>query len=226
MIKSHIEDDQDNWDLILDKIAFAYNTSTHESTKQTPFELQFGRKPKLPIDILLPNVNLYTREKILKEVLIEENGEQIIQLEDLDENIFEQKLPQVAQFYLENLKTSMQASFNACQQNVNIRMNKEKWSHDRNIKRFAYKIGDYVLCDHTKLKKGMSRGISHKYYGPFIIKRIDVNNVDYIIQRANTKKGKLYKINKNRLKFYHMCNNKLKQTALVSDSLIEKDNKK
>jgi hypothetical protein len=23
MIKSHIEDDQDNWDLILDKIAFA-----------------------------------------------------------------------------------------------------------------------------------------------------------------------------------------------------------
>ena len=68
------------------------------------------------------------------------------------------------------------------------------------------------------------RGISHKYYGPFIIKRIDVNNVDYIIQRANTKKGKLYKIHKNRLKFYHMCNNKLKQTELVSDSPIEKDN--
>jgi hypothetical protein len=69
----------------------------------------------------------------------------------------------------------------------------------------------------------MSRGISHKYYGPFIIKQIDVNNVDYIIQRANTKKGKLYKIHKNRLKFYHMCNNKLKQTELVSDSPIEND---
>jgi hypothetical protein len=173
MIKSHIEDDQDNWDLILDKIAFVYNTSIHESTKQTPFEQQFGRKPKKPIDIFLPNVNLYTREKILKEVLIEENGEQFIQLEDLDENIFEKKLQQVTKFYLENLKTSMQASFNACQQNVN-----------------------------------------------------STHNVDYIIQRANTKKGKLYKIHKNRLKFYHMCNNKLKQTALVSDSLIEKDNKK
>jgi hypothetical protein len=67
----------------------------------------------------------------------------------------------------------------------------------------------------------MSRGISHKYYDPFIIKQIDVNNLDYIIQRANTKKGKLYKIHKNRLKFYHMCNNKLKQTELVSDSPIE-----
>jgi hypothetical protein len=30
MIKSHIEHDQDNWDLILD--TFANNTSTHEST--------------------------------------------------------------------------------------------------------------------------------------------------------------------------------------------------
>jgi hypothetical protein len=60
MIKIHIEDDQDNWDLILDKIAFAYNTSTHESTKQTPFEVQFGRRPKIPIDILLPNNNFYT----------------------------------------------------------------------------------------------------------------------------------------------------------------------
>ena len=89
----------------------------------------------------------------------------------------------------------MQASFNACQQqNVNIRMNKEKWSDDRNIKRFTYKVGDYVLCDHPKLIKGMSRGIANKYYGPFIIKQIDVNNVDYIIQQANTKKGKLYNI--------------------------------
>jgi hypothetical protein len=102
-------------------------------------------------------------------------------------------------------------------------MNKEKWSHDRNIKRFAYRVVDYVLCDHQKLQKGMSRGISHKYYGPFIIKRIEVNNVDYIIQRANTKKGKLYKIHKNRLKFYQMSNIKLKQTELVSDSPIEND---
>ncbi len=125
MIKSHIEDDQDNWDLILDKIAFALNTSTYESTRQTPFELQFGQKPKIPIDVLLPNDNLYTREKILKEILVKENDEELLQLEDIDEDKFEQNLPQVAQLYLKNLKTSMQASFKACQQNVNIRMNKE-----------------------------------------------------------------------------------------------------
>ena len=30
---------------------FAYNTSRHESTKHTPFELMFGRTATLPIDI-------------------------------------------------------------------------------------------------------------------------------------------------------------------------------
>ena len=30
---------------------YAYNTAQHESTKFTPFELMFSRKPVLPIDI-------------------------------------------------------------------------------------------------------------------------------------------------------------------------------
>ena len=85
------------------KFAFAFNTSTHESTKQTPFKLQFGRKPKIPIDILLPNDNLHTREKILKEVLVKEKDEEFLQLEDIDEDKIEQKLPQEAQLYLKNL---------------------------------------------------------------------------------------------------------------------------
>jgi hypothetical protein len=83
-----------------------------------------------------------------------------IQFEDIDENKYEQILPQAAQLYLENLKASMQGNSNASQQNFNIRMNKEKWWHDRNIKRFAYKVSDYVLCDHPILKQGLSRGIA------------------------------------------------------------------
>ena len=58
-----------------------------------------------------------------------------------------------------------------------------------------------MLCDHPRLKKGLSRGLAPKYYGPFEIKKIDSNNVDYLIQRAGVKKGKIYKIHQNRLKF-------------------------
>ena len=38
-------------DEYLDMCVFAYNTSRHESTCFTPFELMFGRKPILTIDI-------------------------------------------------------------------------------------------------------------------------------------------------------------------------------
>jgi hypothetical protein len=39
------------WDEHLDSCTFAYNTSRQESTLYTPFEIMFGRKAVLPIDI-------------------------------------------------------------------------------------------------------------------------------------------------------------------------------
>ena len=69
MIRAHIDENQSNWDLILNKIAFAYNVSVHETTQTTPFELLFGRKPTIPIDILLPNTELHQSESILTQLL-------------------------------------------------------------------------------------------------------------------------------------------------------------
>ena len=37
--------------MYLDTCVYAYNTSRHESTKFTPFELMFGRKAVLPVEI-------------------------------------------------------------------------------------------------------------------------------------------------------------------------------
>ena len=72
---------------MLEKFSFAYNTSVQLTTQLTPFELQFGRKPNIPIDIVLPNTELHTREKIIKEIVEQdETLEHIVVLEDLDEN--------------------------------------------------------------------------------------------------------------------------------------------
>ncbi|CAF1438096.1 unnamed protein product, partial [Rotaria sordida] len=42
--------ESNNWDEYLSPVVFAYNTSAHSTTHYSPFELQFGRKPRFPID--------------------------------------------------------------------------------------------------------------------------------------------------------------------------------
>ena len=51
MLVKCIKDNKASWDEFLDTCTFAYNTAEHESTKFSPFELMFGRKPLLPVDI-------------------------------------------------------------------------------------------------------------------------------------------------------------------------------
>ena len=39
------------WDLWLDPVLFAYNTSKHESTGFAPYELVFGKLPRIPLEL-------------------------------------------------------------------------------------------------------------------------------------------------------------------------------
>ena len=55
MIKKYIENGFEKWEDILGPVAFAYNNSTHSSTSKTPYFLNHGRDPVMPIDqFLLP----------------------------------------------------------------------------------------------------------------------------------------------------------------------------
>ena len=99
MIKSYIDEEQLTWDENLSKYAYAYNTSEHEATKFTPFELMFGRKPKIPIDIFIPNFNNFNREPILKKyTMINENGVVDVLADPVD--TIEKNLPMVANEYI------------------------------------------------------------------------------------------------------------------------------
>ena len=51
MIVKFTTNRKEQWDLFLDTCVYAYNTAKHESTLYSPFELMFGRKAVLPIDI-------------------------------------------------------------------------------------------------------------------------------------------------------------------------------
>ncbi|CAF4443269.1 unnamed protein product, partial [Didymodactylos carnosus] len=42
--------ESNNWDSFLPSMVFAYNTGQHNTTGYSPFQLQYGQKPKLPPD--------------------------------------------------------------------------------------------------------------------------------------------------------------------------------
>ena len=43
-----VNETQDIWDVMLSFIQFAYNSSIHATTRCTPYELMYGRQPRIP----------------------------------------------------------------------------------------------------------------------------------------------------------------------------------
>jgi hypothetical protein len=52
MLSHFVNQEVSDWDIFLPQITYAYNTSVQKSTQLTPFDLIFGRPPKLPIDVM------------------------------------------------------------------------------------------------------------------------------------------------------------------------------
>lgn len=70
MLSSFVSKRGDDWDLWLDSLTFAYNTSRHESLGISPYEVVFGRAPRIPLELELgmPLSNPSTRSDYLHSV--------------------------------------------------------------------------------------------------------------------------------------------------------------
>ena len=53
IISSFVSEHRVDWDDWLDQAVFAYNTSVHESTGISPYEMVFGRSARMPIEVEL-----------------------------------------------------------------------------------------------------------------------------------------------------------------------------
>ena len=72
--------------------------------------MMFGRRPKLPVDLIIPPTDLLEREKISnKYKIINEHGEVIV-LENYND-IVEKNLPAVATNYFQNLKMKLEKCY-------------------------------------------------------------------------------------------------------------------
>jgi hypothetical protein len=52
ILRHFVLNDQSNWDTLLPLVEFAINNATHESLKTSPFMLNYGRSPNLPVIVL------------------------------------------------------------------------------------------------------------------------------------------------------------------------------
>ena len=50
MLSAYSDSNQTNWDLYLPLVLFAYRTSCQSTTNDSPFQLLYGREPRLPCD--------------------------------------------------------------------------------------------------------------------------------------------------------------------------------
>ena len=53
LLRTLPEEKKRRWPMMLPQLLFAYNTTTNSTTGFTPYELMFGRRPRLPVDALL-----------------------------------------------------------------------------------------------------------------------------------------------------------------------------
>ena len=65
MLVKFIDEKKERWQDVLDTCVYAYNTSKHESTKFSPFEIMFGRIGVLPADFI--NINKQCEDELLPD---------------------------------------------------------------------------------------------------------------------------------------------------------------
>ena len=141
MLNKFIGQNKSTWCSYLDTCVFAYNTSQQESTRFTPFELMFGRKATLPIDI---NLQRSSKERV-----------NVIDLDDI-ERLNEQR---------EKRLQTAKANIVTAQKKQKAHYDKKR------AKPLCYKVGAIVLVQDFKRKKRKGGKLDPRWIGPFVIQK-------------------------------------------------------
>ena len=143
MIVKFISSQKESWQDYLDACIYAYNTSLHESTRFTPFQLMFGRQAVLPIDI---NSSASTTHDVLDEV---------------------------AMIDTQQHQTKIQSMLVKAKENIVQAQEKQKEAYDRKhaSNPAVYSVGSVVLKRDFSRKKRKGGKLDAKWVGPYKISR-------------------------------------------------------
>ena len=149
MLRSFAHQNATDWDLYISAIEFAYNDSVHPATGFTPFQLDMGRDPHVPIQMLLQGVvnrpNIYHQADGL-----------------IDPTVYLRKYTNM----MNKAKAHMQRKQYLQHQRL----------LERGTVPIVYETGDYVYVEHSQTTHGTLPTLAERYEGPFEVVRRENRN--------------------------------------------------
>lgn len=144
MLVKKIQDKRDEWDSCIDSCIYAYNTAVHESSLYTPFELMFGRRAILPIDIEMDD---QTHDNVIAQFNQDDDS-------------------QAVQFLMKKRSDN----FKRAKENIRRAQDKQKQKYDRkHAKPDAFVVGEKVLVKDFLRKKRAGGKLTTRFIGPYVI---------------------------------------------------------
>jgi hypothetical protein len=167
-----VNEKQDNWDVMLPFIQFAYNSSGHATTRCTPFELMYGRQPRIPLDLLIPEAKIEL---------------------DIDPGEYASNLRHSFVDAYRLVKKNRDMRMNKEKINYVRRVRAANYIGD--------KVGDKVLLLNEAKKAGISNKFRKSWIGPYEIIGKIANNVNYKIKPV-IRNGRSKWVHQNKLKTF------------------------
>jgi hypothetical protein len=166
-----------DWDRMVPAALFAYRTAKHETTKQTPFFLLYGKEATYPIETI---VATYPQE----------SNHQPLECPDAD-----QLVQRALRLYdLGEARSSAWVNIERDQQ-------KQQQRYNRKVQQQTYRVNDEVLRYDSALAKTHSGKLVAKWVGPFRIHSVLGKGVYWLEQRDGSLDER--PVNAKRLKLYY-----------------------
>jgi hypothetical protein len=144
-------------------------------------------------------------------------------LVDVNNDEIEERLPVKVRKYMIDIRNRLRNDYAILNKNKARRMLQAKAYYDRRNKKISYELGDLVLVNHPEIKKGMSRSLAPKYYGPFEIVGKYKNGCDYLIKEHGHPRARVKQIHNNRLIAYHKRGHPSDKAIETHESTHEQD---
>ncbi|KAK3099869.1 hypothetical protein FSP39_010951 [Pinctada imbricata] len=141
MIRTFLNDEEENWDLNLDCLAAAYRSTPSESTSLTPNLLMLGREVRSPVEILYGIADATVKKN-------DSEGEYGIKLRETLE-----RAHMIARKFTEK------------------KSEYHKYRYDQRSQLNNYQVGDQVLYLHEEKKAGVCSKLQPLYHGPYVVEQ-------------------------------------------------------